>query len=137
VFVTIDPSLCPPKPKKPREPKWELIYIFQNVWVAKLPWAKVVLGANGKMIMVRCKICTNVENQEKLFMPKFDGLYKHVGHCKVTIVKLGVAMGVYYMSSMSQHLNNERQYALKHGKTSILDQMEVGLLNENDCFCNL
>ncbi len=76
MFVTIDPSLCLPKPKKPREPKWELIYIFQNVWVAKLPWAKVVLGANGKMIMVRCKICTNVENQEKLLMPKFDEFHE-------------------------------------------------------------
>jgi hypothetical protein len=73
VFVTINPSLCPPKPKRPKEPKWELNYIFQNVWVATLPWAKVMLRANGKMIMVRCKICINVENYEKLLMPKFDG----------------------------------------------------------------
>jgi hypothetical protein len=45
----------------------------------------------------------------------------------VTIVKLGVVVGVYYMISMSQHVNNERQYALKHGRAYILDQMEVGL----------
>jgi hypothetical protein len=45
----------------------------------------------------------------------------------VTIVKLGVVVGVYYMSSMNQHVNNERQYAFKHGRVYILDQMEVGL----------
>jgi hypothetical protein len=42
----------------------------------------------------------------------------------MTVTKLGVVVGEYYMNSMSQH---ERQYAAKHGIAYVLDQMEVGL----------
>jgi hypothetical protein len=42
----------------------------------------------------------------------------------VSITKLGLIVGDYYMNSMSQH---ERQYASKHGIAYVLDQMEVGL----------
>ncbi len=57
-------------------------------------------------------------------MPKFVGFHKHDGHHKMTVAKLGVVVGDYYMNSMSQH---ERQYASKHGIAYVLDQMEVGL----------
>jgi hypothetical protein len=57
-------------------------------------------------------------------VPKFDGLQKQDGRHKVTIAKLGLIVGDYYMNSMSQH---ERQYASKHGITYVLDQMKVGL----------
>ncbi len=57
-------------------------------------------------------------------MPKFDGLQKHDGRHKVTIAKLGLIVGDYYMNSMNQH---ERQYASKHGIAYVLDEMEVGL----------
>ncbi len=42
----------------------------------------------------------------------------------MTIAKLGLIVGDYYMNSMNQH---ERQYASKHGIAYVLDQMEVGL----------
>jgi hypothetical protein len=61
MFVAIDPSLCPPKPKRPKKPKWGLNYVFQNISVAKLTWAKVMLRANGKMTMLKCKLCTDVK----------------------------------------------------------------------------
>ncbi len=56
-------------------------------------------------------------------MPKFDGLQKDDGHHTMTIVKLGVVVGDYYINSMSQH---ERRYASKHGIAYVLDHMEVG-----------
>ncbi len=45
---------------------------------------------------MRCKICSIVEDREKLLNPKFDGLQKHLGKRKVLVVHLGVAMGEYY-----------------------------------------
>jgi hypothetical protein len=32
---------------------------FQDTWVVKLPWTKFVLGSNGKVVQVRCKVFLN------------------------------------------------------------------------------
>jgi hypothetical protein len=50
------------------------------------------------MFLVRCKLCTIVERREKLLVSKFDDLQWHVKHCKVIVVKLGVAMGQHYLN---------------------------------------
>jgi hypothetical protein len=60
--------------KKPRKPKWEFNQVFQAIWDAKLPLAKIVISPNGKLLMVRCRICINIEKHEKLHVPKFDGI---------------------------------------------------------------
>jgi hypothetical protein len=52
-------------------------------WVAKLPWAKIVVGLNEKLSRVRCKICIDVKKCEKLLVPKFNSLKKHIGRQKV------------------------------------------------------
>ncbi len=60
--------------------------MFQEInWVAKLPWAKVVAGCNGKLNMVCCKICIEIDGKGKLLVLKFDNLEKHVRGkiCKV------------------------------------------------------
>ncbi len=41
---------------------------------------------------MRCKICDEVEKREKLLLPKFDGLQKHVGHLKATTTHPGVVV---------------------------------------------
>jgi hypothetical protein len=38
-------------------------------WAAKFPWADVIMGEDGKMHHVWCKICINVEWREKLLVP--------------------------------------------------------------------
>jgi hypothetical protein len=38
---------------------------------------------------MRCKICNEVEKREKLLLPKFDGLQKHVGRLKAITTHLG------------------------------------------------
>jgi hypothetical protein len=37
---------------------WEFNKVFQDVWATKLPWAKVVIGPNGKMTQVRYTLCS-------------------------------------------------------------------------------
>jgi hypothetical protein len=51
--------------------------------------------------MVRCKVCSVPEHCEKLFVPKLDGLQKHVGHRKAKHAYLGVHVGEYFMSSIN------------------------------------
>jgi hypothetical protein len=69
---------------------------FQDGWAIKLPWAKCVLGSNGKVPQVQCKVCTWIEGKDKLFVPKLDYLCKHVGHHKVLVPILGVEKKHYF-----------------------------------------
>jgi hypothetical protein len=32
------------------------------------------MGPNGKLSMVKCKVCSYIEKKDKLFVLKFDGL---------------------------------------------------------------
>lgn len=74
---------------KKRKPKWQVLGNFQYIWVAKFQWAKLVVRVHGKLHYVRCKICTNVENKEKMLVPKLGVLYKHNGRRKCKCVKHG------------------------------------------------
>jgi hypothetical protein len=62
-----------------RKKSYELNRHFQDSWAAKLPWAEAVVGADGRITQVRCKICSDIEGREKLLVPKIDSLYKHAG----------------------------------------------------------
>ncbi len=37
------------------------------------------MGVNGKLSIMKCKVCNFIEKKNKLLVPKFDGLHKHVG----------------------------------------------------------
>ncbi len=63
-----------PKPKKAKKAEWEFNKMFQDIWVAKLPWVETVIGLNGKLSMVKCKVCNYVDKRNQLLVPKFDGL---------------------------------------------------------------
>ncbi len=76
--------------------------MFQDIWIEKLPWTEVVMGLNGKLSMVKCKVWSFVQKKDKLFVLKFDGLHKHARWQKATITKPGVKMQEYFMS-----LNNQ------------------------------
>jgi hypothetical protein len=52
-----------PKPKKAKKVEWEFNRMFQNIWVANLPWVEVVMGLNGKLSMVKCKVCNSVDKR--------------------------------------------------------------------------
>ncbi len=59
--------------------EWEINWVFKDVWIAKLPWAEAVLRTNGKVKMVKCCVCLQIEGKDKFLVPKFDSLQKHVG----------------------------------------------------------
>jgi hypothetical protein len=45
-----------------------------------------MLGLNGKVHHVKCKICSKIEGKEKLLAPKFDNLWKHGGMNKFFVI---------------------------------------------------
>ena len=82
----LDPVLASPCHEKIRKRRsYEANRHFQDSWAAKLPWAESVIGADGKVSQVRCRICTAVEGREKLLIPKIDSLWKHAGRRRVLV----------------------------------------------------
>ncbi len=75
-----------------------------------------MLGADGKVNMVKCHVCSQIKDKEKLLVPKFDNFQKHVGRCKCKVAKPNCNVGQYYMSIESQHAKNE-QFFCSRGKT--------------------
>ncbi len=63
--------------RKKRVREWEINKKIQDVWAEKLPWAEAMLRANGKVNMVKCCVCLQIEGRKKLLVPKFDSLQKH------------------------------------------------------------
>jgi hypothetical protein len=83
--------------KKSRRLNGNLI-VFQNIWATKLPCVETVMGANGKLSIMKCKVCSFVEKINKLFVSKFDGLHKHVGWWKTNVAKPNVKVWKYLMN---------------------------------------
>ncbi len=50
------------------------VRFFKDEWVAKFHWVELVINLEGKLQMVRCKMCTQMEGKEKLLNLKLDGL---------------------------------------------------------------
>jgi hypothetical protein len=75
----------------------DLNHYFQNVKVTKLPWVKFIVGANGRVHKVKCKVCRKIKGHNKLLVLKLNFLWKHVGQRKTTTTIFNVvAMGEYY-----------------------------------------
>jgi len=47
---------------------------FQVSWAVKLPWVEFQVGSDGCVHRVKCKICSEVENKDKLLAIKWDSL---------------------------------------------------------------
>ncbi len=48
--------------------------------------AKSMLGLNGKLHPIKCKICFKIEGKEKLLTPKLYNLWKHGGMSKILVI---------------------------------------------------
>ncbi len=86
-------TILEPTQKKCKKMEWELNWIFQEVWATKLPWVEAMVGCDGKLNMVRCKICSELDEKEKLLVLKFDNLQKHVGTKKCKVAHPRFTMG--------------------------------------------
>ncbi len=40
--------------------------MFQDMWAYRFPWAEAVVGEDGLVAQVQCKICNNIEGKPKL-----------------------------------------------------------------------
>ncbi len=62
-----------------------------------------MVDPTNKTYMVRYKVCSLVENKDKILNPKLDGLQKHTGKRKTLISCLGVLVGEFYINNDNQH----------------------------------
>jgi hypothetical protein len=61
-----------------------------------------MVGVDGRITQVRCKVCSNVERREKLLVPKIDLLWKHACRCKALVDMAKVKRGEYYYLGSNQ-----------------------------------
>jgi hypothetical protein len=129
--LILDPVLASPSHELARKRKkgYELNRHFQDSWAAKLPWAEAVVGVDGRIMQVRCKVCSDVERREKLLVPKIDSLWKHVGRRRALVDMAKVKRGEYYYLGSNQHVKNERVYYSKGGDT-IVQKLGAGVVIE-------
>ena len=126
----LDPVLASPCHEKIRKRRsYEANKHFQDSWAAKLSWAESVIGADGKVSQVRCRICTAVEGREKLLIPKIDSLWKHAGRRRALVNVEKVKKGNFYFLSTNVHVKNERIYFSRGGDT-VLQQVAQGVVQE-------
>jgi hypothetical protein len=70
---------------KKRKKAYEMNKHIQDTWVVKLPWAICVMGSNGKVVQVCCKLCSLIEGNYKLLVANLDSLWKHASCCKILV----------------------------------------------------
>jgi hypothetical protein len=51
---------------KKQKKLYDMKHHFQDTWVAKLPWAKFMIGVNRKVHKIKCKVCNKIEGHDKL-----------------------------------------------------------------------
>jgi hypothetical protein len=58
--VILDPAVVSPAVRA-RKQAYKQNRHWQDSWVARLPWTESVVGADGRVTQVRCKICSEVK----------------------------------------------------------------------------
>jgi hypothetical protein len=86
---------------------------------------------------MRCNVCSKIQGRNKLLVPKFDHLIKHLNFKKFRVARLGLAISAYYVKPNNAHLKNEKLYASTR-RDMIVDLIEkVEKTKEDFFFCNL
>lgn len=67
-----------------------------------------ILGSNGKVVQVWCKVCTLIESIEKLLIPKLVSLWKHASHHETLEVMSRVKVGEHHFLKSNTHVANEK-----------------------------
>ncbi len=70
----------------------------------RFSWVKHVCIEDGKMKMVHCNICSQIEGREFFSMPRLDYSMKHFGLCKCTKARCGVVIGQFFSCPINQHV---------------------------------
>jgi hypothetical protein len=87
VMLDIDsnPTLSPCPPTEKLKNLYDHTWKFQFEWATKLPWVEGVLANDGKLHMVKCKVCSTIDKKPYLLTHKWDTLMKHEGRRKACI----------------------------------------------------
>jgi hypothetical protein len=56
--------------------------------------------------IVRCKLCTQIKHEEKIFVLKMEFLSKHASKRKAKVVGHGVVIGKWYFMKDLTHVKN-------------------------------
>jgi len=94
-------------------------------WVARFCWFEPICREDGKMCMVKCRVCSKVKGNEKLLVSKLDSLIKHSGLQKCTIARLGADVRKYSICPTNSHVKNKKLFAAK-GLDMVAIQLESG-----------
>ncbi len=111
--------------KKANKSKWELNKVYQNKWATRFSWSKVVCGKDGKMTMVKCKICNNIEGRSKCLVPKLNSFIKYSSSRKCIKARPRIIIGELYICPTNVHAQNEKLYASK-GWDNVVIQVANG-----------
>jgi hypothetical protein len=116
--AVLDPATASPSHDlvRKRRREYDLNRHFQDHWAAKMPWAEAIIGASGQVTQVHCKICSEVEQREKLLVPKIDSFYKHTGRRRVLADIGKVRHGEYYYLSTNPTLRT-KEYSMLREET--------------------
>jgi hypothetical protein len=127
----VDPVVASPlhAAARQRRREYENNRHWQDSWAARLPWAESVLGRDGRVTQVKCKVCSEVEGREKLLAPKIDSLWKHAGRRRALTSIGTVKKGDHYFLTTNQHVRNERVYFSRIGDT-IAQRVAQGAVQE-------
>jgi hypothetical protein len=77
-----------------------------------MPWARGLVFKGGFINVVKCRMCSLIENKEKIISCKWDTLIEHQ-RCRIvvqTMPKLGVKKGGEYIAHDYIHLKNMKLY---------------------------
>jgi len=69
------------------------------------------LWGDGKMKMMRCKVCSKIQGIDKLLVPKLDFFIKHSSLKKCNVARLGMVISAYYVNPKNAHVKNKKIYA--------------------------
>jgi hypothetical protein len=82
------------------------------MWVCCFPWVETIVGEDGLVTHVQCKICSDIEGKPKLPTLKFNTLQKHVERHKATIPNSNIIVKDYFYCKDFAHAKSEKTYSM-------------------------
>jgi len=72
-----------PTTSKQMPKKINTIKKYQDFWFLKMPWVEAIFDVKENLMIIQCKLCTKIKCKEKLLIPKWNLLEKHMGKGKM------------------------------------------------------
>jgi hypothetical protein len=63
-----------------KKKNYDAIKKFQEKWATQLPWVELFVGEDETLLIIKCRVCIEVEGKNKIFVVKWDSFCKHANH---------------------------------------------------------